>query len=141
MSIPYLACMLAIATHFQLPPRVLPAIQKVEGGQVGLAKLNANGTEDLGLMQVNSLWIPSLSQRFGVPAEEMRTRLMQDACFNITVAGAVVRYHLTQNNGDLLTAVGKYHSSAPTLNRDYRGKVIDAAIALFGRPEPDPKPP
>src|SRR5207302_6218568 len=97
MSIPYLACMLAIATHFQLPPRVLPSIQKVEGGQVGLARHNANGSEDLGLMQVNSLWIAPLAQRFGVPAEEMRTRLLQDACFNITVAGAVVRYHLTQN--------------------------------------------
>jgi soluble lytic murein transglycosylase-like protein len=141
MPIPYFACMLAIAAHFDLPPRILPSIQKVEGGQVGIARLNANGTEDLGLMQVNSLWIPSLAQRFGVTAEEMRTRLLQDGCFNITVAGAVVRYHLTQSNGDLLAAVGNYHSKAPTLNRDYRGKVVGAAINLFGRPEADPKLP
>ena len=35
MAIPYLACMLSVAAFYGLPPRVLPAIQAVEGGQVG----------------------------------------------------------------------------------------------------------
>lgn len=141
MPIPYFACMLTIATHFDLPPRVLPSIQRVEGGQVGMARTNTNGSEDLGLMQVNSLWVPSLADRFGVPPATMRARLIDDGCFNITVAGAVVRYYLNQSNGNLLTAVGNYHSHTPILNRGYQSKVIGAAVALFGKPEAGPKPP
>ena len=143
MPIPYFACMLAIATHFDLPPRVLPSIQRVEGGKVGLSRVNTNGSEDLGLMQVNSLWIPALAERFGVAPAAMRTRLIDDGCFNVTVAGAVVRYYLNQNNGDLLAAVGNYHSHTPILNRNYQTKVIGAAVALFGQPEQvaAPKPP
>ena len=131
MSIPYFACMLAIATHFGLPPRVLPSIQRVEGGQVGMAHRNANGTEDLGLMQVNSLWVPRLAQYWGVPEPTMRTWLMQDACFNITVAGALVRIYLSESKGDLLAAVRKYHSHTPTLGLAYQSKVANAARALF----------
>ena len=130
--IPYFACMLTIAAHFNLPPRILPSIQKVEGGQVGVAHLNANGTEDLGLMQVNSLWVAPLAQRLGVSAEVMRARLLQDACFNITVAGAVVRVYLNRSNGDVLAAVGNYHSHTPIFHQAYQAKVIGAAVALFG---------
>lgn len=32
MAIPFLACMVATAAFYHLPPRVLPAIQAVEGG-------------------------------------------------------------------------------------------------------------
>jgi soluble lytic murein transglycosylase-like protein len=131
MSIPYFACMLTIAAHFGLPPRVLPSIQRVEGGQVGMARRNANGTEDLGLMQVNSLWVPRLAQYWGVPEATMRAWLMQDACFNITVAGALVRIYLSESKGDLLAAVRKYHSHTPTIGLAYQAKVAGAARALF----------
>ena len=46
MSIPSLACMAAAAAFYHLPPRVLPAIQAVEGGRPGLIQPNANGTGD-----------------------------------------------------------------------------------------------
>lgn len=131
MSIPYFACMLAIAAHFGLPPRVLPSIQRVEGGQVGVAHHNANGTDDLGLMQVNSRWVPALAQRFGVTDATMRGWLTQNACFNITVAGALVRIYLSESRGDLLAAVRKYHSHTPTLGAAYQAKVVGAARALF----------
>ncbi len=140
MSIPYFACMLAIAAHFHLPPRVLPSIQRVEGGRVGLSHRNTNGTEDLGLMQVNSRWVPPLAQRFGVPPETMRGWLMQDACFNITVAGALVRIYLTESSGDLLAAVRKYHSHTPALGLDYQARVVGAAKALFDSNEAAAKP-
>lgn len=136
MPIPYLACMLAIAAHFDLPPRVLPSIQRVEGGQVGMAKPNADGSEDLGLMQVNSLWIPPLAERLGVSPAVVRGRLIEDPCFNITVAGAVVRVYLTHANGDILSAVGNYHSHTPGLHRDYLSKVVGAAKSLFATKPP-----
>jgi soluble lytic murein transglycosylase-like protein len=132
MAIPFLACMLAVSTQLQLPPRVLPAIQAVEGGQVGLARANANGTEDFGLMQVNSAWLPTLSRLSGLSQDALRARLVNDACFNIAVAGALFRFYLHEAGGDLATAVGNYHSHTPVRHRAYQERVLRAALKMFG---------
>lgn len=132
MAIPLLACMLAVAAELHLPPRVLPVIQAVEGGQIGLARANPNGTEDLGLMQVNSLWLPVLSRQTGLPQGGLRARLLDDGCFNIGVAGAVLEFYLRQSGGDLLTAVGNYHSHTPIRHQAYQDRVLRTALKMFG---------
>jgi hypothetical protein len=131
MAIPFLACMLAVAAELHLPPRVLPAIQAVEAGQVGMARGNANGSEDLGLMQVNSLWVPVLSRLTGRQQGSLRDRLVNDGCFNIAIAGAIVRFYLRETPGDLLAAVGNYHSHTPIRHQAYQEKVVSAAIKMF----------
>lgn len=134
MQIPFLACMLAVAAELHLPPRVLPAIQAVEGGRVGMSRMNTNGSEDLGLMQVNSLWLPLLSRRTGLARDALREKLIQDGCFNIAVAGAILRVYLHEARGDLLAAVGNYHSHTPVRHRAYQLRVVDAAVKMFGTP-------
>ena len=39
MSIPLVACMASVAAYYHLPPLVLPSIQAVEGGAVGIIHL------------------------------------------------------------------------------------------------------
>lgn len=134
MAIPFLACMLAVSTELHLPPRVLPAIQAVEGGRVGFSRANANGSEDLGLMQVNSLWLPLLARHAGVAQDAVRTRLVYDGCFNIAIAGAIMRLYLRESRGDLLAAVGNYHSHTPLRHQAYQQRVIGAAIRMFETP-------
>ncbi|NOG73698.1 lytic transglycosylase domain-containing protein [Roseicella sp. DB1501] len=131
MPVPFLACMALTASFYHLPPRVLPAIQAVEGGRVGLARGNRNGTEDLGLMQINTIWIAPITRITGLPAAEVRARLLHDACFNIAAAGMVMRNYLDETGGDLLRAVGNYHSHTPTRNLGYQAKVLDAARVMF----------
>ena len=43
MPIPLLACMVATASYYHLPPRVLPSIQRVEGGHIGDVSRNTDG--------------------------------------------------------------------------------------------------
>jgi soluble lytic murein transglycosylase-like protein len=131
-TVPYLACMLAVAAELHLPPRVLPAIQAVEGGRVGMARANANGTEDLGLMQVNTAWLPLLSRHAGMTAAALRDKLVRDPCFNIAVSGAILRFYLHETRGDLPAAVGNYHSHTPPQHRAYQKKVAGAALRMFG---------
>lgn len=131
MAVPHLACMLAVAAFYGLPPRVLPAIQAVEGGQVGMASRNADGSEDLGVMQVNTRWLGPIAQLTGLPEAAVRERLTGDACFNIASAGAILHSHLQQTNGDLMRAVGNYHSRTPELHGAYAARVLDAANRLF----------
>jgi hypothetical protein len=133
MAVPYLACMMAVAHFYHLPPRVLPSIQAVEGGFRGAINRNADGSEDLGVMQINTIWVGPMARAAGLPEAEVRRRLADDACFNIAAAGLVMRTYLLETHGNLMAAVGDYHSHTPVLNAEYQARVTAAARALFAR--------
>lgn len=133
MSIPFVACMVAAASLYNLPPRVLPSIQAVEGGQAGLVKFNRNGSADLGPMQVNTIWVRPLARYARISQEVVVTRLINDPCFNIEAAAAIMRVYLTEAHGNVMVAIGYYHSHTPDRSAQYQAKVTAAAGALFGR--------
>ena len=123
--------MVLTASVYHLPPRVLPSIQAIEGGRVGLMHSNTDGSVDLGVMQINTLWIGPLARFTGLPDANVRDRLLNDSCFNIAAAGLIMRTYLNETKGDLLRAVGDYHSHTPVLNLSYQAKVLDAARTMF----------
>jgi hypothetical protein len=135
MSIPFLACMATAAAFYHLPPRVLPSIQAVEGGRPNLIQPNANGTADLGVMQINTIWIEPLARYAHMEPRAVVTRLLNDSCFNIAASAAVMRLYLTEAHGNLMVAIGYYHSHTPALSSAYEQKVVAAAATLFsGKP-------
>ena len=136
MTIPYLACMAFVASLNGLPPRVLPSIASVEGGRQGVASRNRDGSEDLGLMQVNTRWVNTIAHVVGLSAPQTRMLLLNDPCFNISAAGAILRTYLAESHGDLMRAIGDYHSHTRPLNWDYQAKVVRAAERLFDRAIP-----
>lgn len=131
MSVPFLSCMTLVANLYALPPRVLPSLHAVEGGRPGLVMTNANGSEDYGVMQVNSVWLPALVRYTGLDRAEVRRRLIERPCFNIAAAGLILRTHLDASGGDLMRAVGNYHSHTPVFHHAYRARVLTAATRLF----------
>jgi hypothetical protein len=133
-AVPFLACMVATASFYHLPPRVLPSIQAVEGGLPGTISRNTDGTFDLGVMQVNSRWVPRFAAIARMIPEDTRARLIADPCFNIAAAGAIMRLSLNETGGDLLRAVGIYHSHTPARADAYQIKVLRAATRMFARP-------
>jgi soluble lytic murein transglycosylase-like protein len=135
MAVPYLACMALVASLYHLPPRVLPSIQLVEGGTPGNVHRNTDGSDDYGVMQINSIWVAPLAAYTGLPREAVRTRLILWPCFNIAAAGAILRAYLNETRGDLMLAIGDYHSHTPPLNRDYQIKVLQSATRLFVAPQ------
>jgi Transglycosylase SLT domain len=138
MAIPFLACMVATAAFYHLPPRVLPSIQVVEAGRPGTISPNADGSADLGVMQVNTLWVPRFAAITGMTEDAVKSRLILDPCFNIAAAGAIMRLYLTESKGDLLVAVGFYHSHTPELATAYQARVLGAATRLFVARTPAP---
>jgi soluble lytic murein transglycosylase-like protein len=120
-----------VASIYNLPPRVLPSIQATEGGVAGLAVRNGNGTEDLGVMQINTLWLEPLARYTGLGPAEVRERLLARSCFNIAAAGAILRHYLDRAGGDVMTAIGNYHSHTPPLHAAYKLKVVASATRLF----------
>ena len=138
MAVPYVACMALIASFYHLPPRVLPAIHAVEGGFVGSVHRNADTSEDYGVMQVNTRWIVPLARVTRMSPEAVRVRLIMDPCFNIAAAGAILRQYLIETRGDLMAAIGFYHSHTLPLGRKYREQVLRSAKIMFDTPPPRP---
>jgi len=119
--------MLAVSQFYHLPPRVLPSIQVVEAGQPGTISRNLNGTGDLGVMQVNTRWVPSIARWWDMTPAAVAERL---------IAGAIMRLYLDEARNDVVRAVGYYHSHTPERASAYQLKVIRASFSLFGRPKP-----
>ena len=130
--IAYLACMIAVANATGLPPRLLPVIQTIEGGAVGIVRRDRNGTADLGVMQVNTVWLPALAARAALSLQATRALLIDDPCFNIAAAALILRHDLIETGGAVLPAIGDYHSHTPALNQAYAALAETKAKELFG---------
>ena len=125
--------MVVVAHFYGLPPRALPAIQAVERGFPGAVHHDADGSADLGVMQVNTSWTAPLARVTRLPPATVRARLIADPCFNIAAAGAILRAYLGVTH-NLMQAIGDYHSHTPALNLAYQHRVLAAAGRLFAAP-------
>ena len=92
---------------------MLPSIALVEGGRPGLVQPDADGSADLGLMQINTRWIEPLAHHTGLPGEQICQRLVAEPCFGIAAAGAIMRIYLAEEHGDLMRDIGDYTRIRP----------------------------
>jgi soluble lytic murein transglycosylase-like protein len=116
------------------PPHILPSIQAVEGGQPGVVHLNKDGSADLGLMQINTLWVPDIAEVAHETIPETQARLVREPCFNIQAAALILRAYWRENGGAWMPAIGDYHSHTRPLNLAYQAHVMQKARLLFAGP-------
>jgi hypothetical protein len=125
---PLTAACLATAAHaYHLPELYLYAILKTEGGQVGQAVLNANGTYDLGPFQINSSWGPAIGRYWHVSVSTALQHVRDNGCANALIASAILKKMLIETKGDFPKAIGYYHSHTPALAAQYRNTVLEKA--------------
>lgn len=114
---PAYACWEAAAQRYGIDPRLLVAIAKTESGINPRAyNRNSNGSYDVGLMQINSSWLPVL-KRFGIDE-----RQLYDPCVSLQVGSWILAQNL-RRSGNPWQAVGAYNSSNPERARAYALKV------------------
>lgn len=114
---PMAACVHSAATRYGLPPRLIMALLRVEGGRVGAVSKNSNASYDIGPMQINSIHLPRLA-KLGIDADSLRN----DGCINIHVGAWILRREIA-GAPDVWTGIGRYHSRTPELNAKYQVKV------------------
>lgn len=117
-----IVCSIAAGERFGVPAAVMLAVATQEGGQPGLVRSNANGTYDLGSMQLNTAWLASLA-RYGVPARAA----LATGCYSYQLAAWRIRNHILRDHGDYWTRVANYHSHTPAFNAPYRAQIMVAA--------------
>jgi len=114
-------CFQNAGAYYRVSPTLLWGIAKVESGFNPFAfNRNANGTYDIGIMQVNSSHIPKL-KKLGLKDEKM----LWDPCYNIYV-GAWVLSHCIKQHGYTWEAVGCYNAKTQWKRVKYSQKVYKA---------------
>jgi soluble lytic murein transglycosylase-like protein len=114
---PAAACWEDAATRYGINPYLLYAIAKTESGlNPNAVNRNRNGSYDLGLMQINSRWLPIL-RKHGIDEQSLL-----DPCTSIHVGAWILAQNM-QRMGNSWEAVGAYNARDPVLRQRYAGKV------------------
>ncbi len=111
--------------------KTLWGLRDQEGGWVGAAVLNTNGTHDLGPLQINSWWVPRIASLVGRSPGDVREWLRSDPCFNVDAARWIFLSALASAK-DYWAAVGIYHSPTKVRQRRYAASVADKLTRRFG---------
>ena len=113
-------CMEDAAQEHELPVQLIWAIawqeSRLDAGAVGQ---NRNGTEDVGLMQINSSWRGRLG-------EEQWTRVIEDPCFNIHI-GTWILSDCLDRHGWSPVGIGCYNA----LSRDKRLRYAEKIVRVI----------
>ncbi|MHA0902034.1 lytic transglycosylase domain-containing protein [Enterobacter ludwigii] len=114
------SCLSNAATRWNVPEIILEAIISQESSwQANARNSNKNGSNDYGLMQINSVNVDTLMKVGIINHEQM---LMQP-CPNIH-AGAWLLSQKFKKYGYSWRAVGAYHSETPHLRDKYANAII-----------------
>jgi len=116
------ACVADASRSYRIPEAIYRAILMTEGGSLGTVAHNRNGTDDLGIAQINTSWLPQLGLQ-GIT----RTRLLTDGCLNVHVGAWILGKELSgadpHDAGDFWRRVGNYNSHTAIYNQRYQVKV------------------
>jgi soluble lytic murein transglycosylase-like protein len=111
-----LTCINHAAITYHVPAKLIISVIEIEGGRNGMAIKNKNGTYDLGVMQVNSIWVPKIKY-FGITKQDLQF----NPCTNVTVGSWILAKGMATANG--WQGIGNYHSITSSYNQRYREKV------------------
>ena len=111
------ACWEDAASRYQVSSALLYAIARTESGLNPQAiGRNSNGSRDIGLMQINSAWLPTLA------SHGIGERDLYEPCTNIHVGAWILAGNVARL-GYTWEAVGAYNAASPALRRTYVEKV------------------
>jgi soluble lytic murein transglycosylase-like protein len=103
-----------------VPAPLLKAIARHEsGGRIHIVNTNTNGTRDIGLMQINSAWLPVLQQH-GLQEQDL-----YDPCVNVLV-GAWILSNNFQKLGYTTQGLGAYNAATPWKRERYARQILQS---------------
>lgn len=123
-------CLQAAASIYRLPVAAELILLRVEGGSVGAVTRNSNGTVDIGPMQVNTVWVPTVARHWNADGAAAYAALRDSFCANVEAGSWILRQAIDEAHGDFWEGVGLYHSHDPGYKADYLRKVLKVALQL-----------
>ncbi len=123
-------CFTEAGQLYGINPMVLRSIARQESGnRADAVGHNQNGSTDVGLMQINTIWKSTLGPE--------RWKYLGDACYN-TKTGAWILAACISKYGYNWKAVGCYNSQTPEKSEIYAKKIFQQLERLKHGKEPQP---
>jgi soluble lytic murein transglycosylase-like protein len=117
-------CFQEAGQRYEVSPWLLWAIARAESSlNPSAVHQNRNGTVDVGLMQINSVWADQLGKTWN---------FLDDPCTNV-MAGAWILRQCMQDYGYTWQAVGCYHSRTPERRDAYALRIATILEQARGR--------
>ena len=111
-------CLVPAAQRHGVNPQILRAILWVESGmRADVVNHNRNGTRDIGLMQINSAWLPMLA-RHGLQEQDLF-----DPCVNVLVAAWILSNNFARL-GYNTQGLGAYNAATPWKRERYARQIL-----------------
>lgn len=105
------------AAKYKVPVDLLLAIAQTESSFITNAVGKNSSSEDLGVMQINTSWLPKLGREFG-----LKRHHLYEPCTNIDIGAWVLAHNFVQF-GYTWNAVGAYNAKSPEKRVIYVRKV------------------
>lgn len=112
-------CINKAAVEYYVPAKLIISVLKTENGRIGTESKNKNGTVDLGPMQINSSWLPTL-YRYGFTKNDVQ----YDPCKNVEI-GTWILSNSIASEASLNKGIGDYNSHSDYYNIKYRTMVLN----------------
>lgn len=123
-SVVHANCWESSGARYNMPATLLYAIAVHESSlNPNATNRNRNGSEDVGLMQINSLWLPTLAS-MGISRKQLF-----DPCTSIEV-GAWILAQNFRAHGSNWNAVGAYNAGSPEKRQAYAMKIYRSHVAV-----------
>jgi soluble lytic murein transglycosylase-like protein len=120
-AMPFLAkahCFELAAQRYRVPVQLLKAIAMQEsGGRAHAVNRNPNGSYDIGMMQINSFWLPKLS-RHGIHQQDLF-----DPCVSVLVGAWVLSDNFARL-GYNTQGLGAYNAITPYKRERYARAIL-----------------
>ena len=124
------ACIEAAASTWHISPVVIVILLHVEGGSLGAVHPNANGTVDIGPMQINQIWLPTLARHWRLTVPQTYAALENDFCANVVAGTWILNKAIKAAHGHLWRGVAYYHSHTRVFEGEYLRAVLAEARHL-----------
>ncbi|MDR6149794.1 hypothetical protein QE358_001672 [Sphingomonas sp. SORGH_AS742] len=111
--------------------KTLWGLRDQEGGWIGAAVRNLNGSYDLGPFQINSWWASKIASRLGHDERSVTYWLRYDPCFNADAARWIF-LTMIRSGTPYWRAVGRYHSPTGWRQKQYVNSVVLHLRRRFG---------
>ncbi len=114
------ACWGQAAARYHVDVNLLYAIARVESGMnyQAISPPNSDGSYDIGLMQINSSWLPILA-KYGITQQ----RLLDDPCLNLNVGAWILSQGLSRLGYNWM-GLGAYNATSDRKRAAYAAKVV-----------------
>lgn len=112
------------ANYWNVPPMLARAVAQQESGMhANIVSTNTNGSRDIGLMQVNSSWLPMLSKA-GISEADLFKPCVNAYVGTWILANNIARLGLTWE------AVGAFNAVTPSKRDVYARKIYRQLMTL-----------